>query len=75
MFDDDVYKIYEDVKRWVAFSDKETGDTIWVYRRCPKCGRFITIGSVVALAFGVVELKGWKCKVHGEIQPHWDRGE
>jgi hypothetical protein len=66
-------KIYEDESRWVSYSSEE-GD-ILVYARCPKCGRFLKHGQVSENMLGDVLLVGWMCKKHGEIRPHYERGE
>lgn len=70
MIDND--NIYEDTKRWKSFTGGEEGD-IWVYARCPKCGRFIKGGEVFTNGFGDVILKEWVCKKHGDVEPCYIR--
>lgn len=55
------------------------GEDIIVFRRCPKCGRFIKEGEAVweypYSDVGRVEFDGWACAHCGLIEPLWTRGE
>lgn len=53
---------------FTVFSDDQEGD-IYVYRQCPECGRFIKSGRLFVCGLGVVMLKDWICKKHGEVKP------
>lgn len=57
------------------------GEDIIVFRRCPRCGRFIKRGDAVIerptgdIWGGVkVEFPGWECSHCGPIEPLWTRG-
>ena len=65
--------ICEDEKRWCNFEGESKEETISVYCRCPKCGRFLKRGKLLMNCEGGVKLEGWNCKKHGDIQPYWER--
>jgi len=43
----------------------------YVFRRCPKCGRFISEGKFLTNGLGEVKLVGWMCSKCGEVKPAW----
>ncbi len=53
------------------FELPEHGD-LWVFRRCPKCGRFIETGIVQYNGMGDIRPKGWLCGRDGEVDPYWE---
>jgi hypothetical protein len=65
-------KIYNDKTTWMFFEGEEN-ETIGVYCRCPECGRYIKRGKLLMNMDGEIKLQGFICKVHGEIQPYYDR--
>lgn len=69
---DNMEQICEDVKAWTRYVTDNDGD-ICVYRRCPKCGRYLKKGEVLTNGNGDAKVEGWKCKVHGEIEPFYLR--
>ena len=71
MIDCDNETIYEDESRWVAFDWSEENSTIFVYARCPECGKFIKSGLCFTNLMGNVKLEEWKCKTHGEVTPFY----
>jgi len=68
----DLYDILEDTRAWMFFDDEGEGN-IQVYCRCPKCGRYIKRGKCFGNRMGEIKLKGFICKIHGEIEPFWMR--
>lgn len=44
---------------------------LYVSRRCPKCGRYLSVGRVQGNALGMVLVIGWRCARHGEVQPEY----
>lgn len=54
------------------FPDNKEGD-IWVFPKCPNCGRFIVTGEVYTNEMGNVKLENWVCRKCGEIQPEYIR--
>lgn len=70
---DTLEKIYEDKKRWIFFECENEEETIGVYCRCPECGRYIKKGNLFGNMFGDIKFEGFICKVHGEIEPYYDR--
>ena len=54
----------------VCFDCGTNGDA-WVFQRCPKCGRFITVGKFQTNGLDEVRLIDWRCLQHGEIEPAW----
>ena len=65
-----------DNQPWVGFSDgEEEDDSLWVVRRCPRCGRYISVGSIHELLDGGIVFDDWECKVHGDVEPFWIWGE
>lgn len=65
--------IWKDRKRWSYFEGESKEETILIYCRCVKCGRFLKRGKLLMNHSGNVKLQGWTCKVHGEIQPYWEQ--
>lgn len=53
------------------------GDDILVFRRCPRCGRYLrftrTSRVIVNGLDEVVRLEGFDCVRCGAITPRWDR--
>ena len=70
---DEMGKVYNDVSAWIYFNGADEYETVGVYRRCIHCARYVTKGELFMNAFGNIKLRGWNCKVHGEIQPYFDR--
>jgi hypothetical protein len=68
----DLEQVYQDKKAWMFF-EGETDETIGVYCRCPECSKYVKRGSLLMNGLGEVKFKGFLCKVHGEIQPYYDR--
>lgn len=68
----DLEKIYLDKTAWIYFTG-ESGETIGVYCKCPECGRYVKHGKLLINRFGNIKLQGFICKIHGEIQPYFDR--
>ena len=62
-FDD---KIFQDETCWDRYTCEEYGD-ICVYNRC-HCGRYLKKGKVYPNS-----VIGFKCKIHGEVEPFWMR--
>lgn len=56
----------------VFYSGTRGGSDVMVFRRCPECGRFISIGRVLANMDGQIRTEGWFCTKDGEVQPHWE---
>ena len=56
----------------VFFGSWEDGTDIMVFRRCLKCGRFLTKGQVLSNALGHIKTTGWTCHTHGEVEPFWE---
>ena len=69
----EIGQIYEDVKAWMFFDGEDESETIGVYCRCTECGRYIKRGKLLMNRMGDVKLQGFICKVHGEIEPYYDR--
>lgn len=69
----DLDDIWENEKRWSHFEGEGQEETISVYCRCTECGRFLKRGKLLMTCDGDVKLKDWRCKIHGEIQPYWER--
>jgi len=59
-------------KNTVSFCGEEN-ETISVYRKCPKCCRYIKSGDLLMNGNGDVFLENWTCSVCGEIKPFFDR--
>ena len=65
----------------ISFADYEQavlfGEDILVFRRCPKCGRYLRIAPdacvVETAAAGVTEFRGFECARCGEVKPAWER--
>ena len=66
-------QVYEDKKAWIYFSGEDENETIGVYCRCPECARYVKHGKLLMNRMGEVKLQGFFCKVHGEIEPYYDR--
>ena len=50
------------------------GENLIVFRRCPKCRRFIKAGeAVLEYEDGRVAFVGWRCCRCGPIEPEWTR--
>ena len=73
MIIDDLEKIYQDEKAWMFFEGETERETIGVYRRCPKCGKYVSKGEMYMNDVGDVKFKRFHCKKCGEIQPYYDR--
>jgi len=58
----------------VCFYCDEEGDA-FVFRRCPLCGRFITVGTFQINGMGQARFVGWRCSKHGEVEPGWIWGD
>lgn len=69
----DVEKIAHDTKSWIRYGSQDEDD-VCIYRRCPKCGKYIKTGKVFTNMAGEVKLLKWTCKIHGEVEPFyiWD---
>lgn len=68
----DLEQVYQDNTAWMFFEGEEH-ETIGVYCRCPECSKYVKRGSLLMNGLGEVKFKGFTCKVHGEIQPYYDR--
>jgi len=66
-------QIYEDKKCWIYFEGETEDETICVYCRCPKCGRYLKYGELLMNMIGEIELTKFVCKKHGEIEPYCER--
>ena len=66
-------KIYNDKKAWTCFKGEADDEFIYVYRRCPYCGRYLKEGDLLMNLAGAIKLKNWTCKKHGEVSPYYDR--
>lgn len=66
-------KIYEDRRSWTFFEGETPDEIIGIYCRCTHCARFIQRGQMLMNGCGEIFLKKWVCKVHGEVEPHFDR--
>lgn len=64
--------IFEDTKAWTRYDCGNDGD-ICVYRRCPKCGRYLKIGEVFTNLNGDAKVENWVCKKHGIVEPFYLR--
>ena len=56
---------------WVSYDDGEGDNAFDVVRRCPKCGRYISVGHVLESFYGL-RFVGWKCVTHGDVEPWWE---
>ena len=66
-------QIFNDEMAWVCYEGHEENETVGVYRRCPECGRYLKEGELLANLDGEIEVRGWICKKHGEVEPYFDR--
>ena len=60
---------------WVCYDLALEEDAVmWVVRRCPHCGRYVSNGKVLTNMEGSINFDGWKCKAHGDVSPFfvWD---
>ena len=69
------FEIFEDIKSWSYFEGENEYEEIAVYRRCPECGKYLKKGEVLMNMDGDVKLENWRCSVHGEVKPYFERLE
>jgi len=65
----DEFEIFEDTKCWMGFEGESEDETLWVYCRCPECGRYLKRGECWINLNGDFKLKKFICKKHGEVDP------
>ena len=68
----DLEDIYNDTKAWMYFVGEDEGSGISVYCRCPECGRYLKRGKLYTNKLGTLRFKGFKCKIHGDVEPYYD---
>lgn len=70
-----------DFEQGVVFSfeciDGGGVDRVIVFRRCPKCGRYLRVHAKAAIIINgldeVLGVTGFSCSRCGVVQPLWDR--
>lgn len=65
------FEVCEDKKAWVRYPDDD-GD-ICVLRKCPECGKYITVGKLATNGAGECRFENWNCKKHGSVKPFYLR--
>jgi len=56
---------------YIEFEGHNRDETIYVRRRCPGCGSYISKGRVFLNTKGTVKLSDWTCRRCGPITPLW----
>ena len=64
--------VYADRTSWIYFKGEDESETVGVYCRC-YCGRYLKMGRLFMNKAGEIKLKGFTCKVCGEVEPYFDR--
>lgn len=62
----------EDKFGWPVTVFDDPDGWVYVWRRCPKCRRFISKGDLYTSSAGNVKLENWNCHKCGEVTPDYD---
>jgi len=56
---------------YIEFDGRTPGEIVYVRRRCPGCGSYISRGRLFLNTSGAVKLTDWICRRCGPITPLW----